>query len=279
MSGKLYVVGTPIGNLSDMTPRAVETLKSVDFIAAEDTRVTLRLLNHFEIKNSLISYYEHNRAEKGKQIVDRIISGENCAVVSDAGMPCISDPGEDLVALCREQGITVEVVPGPTAAMSAIAVSGITCARFCFEGFLSTSKKSRFEHLEELREETRTMVFYEAPHKLRATLSDFKKYFGGDRRISLCRELTKIHEQVFLTDLNSAISFYEQNDPRGEYVLVVEGAEKKAQEYTTEQCLELMLEMVRSGKSKNDAARLMAKQSTYRKNELYKLLVDCEEDK
>ncbi|MBQ8868212.1 MAG: 16S rRNA (cytidine(1402)-2'-O)-methyltransferase [Oscillospiraceae bacterium] len=278
MSGKLYVVGTPIGNLSDMTPRAVETLAKVDFIAAEDTRVTLRLLNHFQIKKPLISYYEHNRTEKGAQIADRIMAGENCAIVTDAGMPCISDPGEDLVALCRKEGIAIEVVPGPTAAMSAIAVSGISCSRFCFEGFLSTSKKSRFEHLEELKDETRTMIFYEAPHKLRATLSDFKKYFGGERRISLCRELTKIHEEVLLLTLDSAIEYYVANDPRGEYVLVLEGAEKKCEEYSLDDCLEIMLEMVRSGKSKNDAARLMAKQSGFRKNELYKLLVDCEEE-
>ncbi len=278
MSGKLYVVGTPIGNLSDMTPRAVETLAKVDFIAAEDTRVTLRLLNHFEIKKPLISYYEHNRTEKGVQIADRIMAGENCAIVTDAGMPCISDPGEDLVALCRKEGIAIEVVPGPTAAMSAIAVSGISCSRFCFEGFLSTSKKSRFEHLEELKDETRTMIFYEAPHKLRATLSDFKKYFGGERRISLCRELTKIHEEVLLLTLDSAVTYYELNDPRGEYVLVLEGTEKKIEEYSLEDCLEIMLEMVRSGKSKNDAARLMAKQSGYRKNELYKILVGHEEE-
>ena len=278
MSGKLYVVGTPIGNLSDMTPRAVETLSKVDFIAAEDTRVTLKLLNHFEIKKPLVSYYEHNRTEKGEQIAQRIMAGENCAIVTDAGMPCISDPGEDLVALLRKEGLPIEVVPGPTAAMSAIAISGISCSRFCFEGFLSTSKKSRFEHLEELKDETRTMIFYEAPHKLRATLSDFKKYFGGERRISLCRELTKIHEEVLLLTLDSAISYYEENDPRGEYVLVLEGAEKKVEEYSLCDCLELMLEMVRSGKSKNDAARLMAKQSGFRKNELYKILVDHEED-
>lgn len=279
MSGKLYVVGTPIGNLSDMSPRAVETLSKVDFIAAEDTRVTLKLLNHFEIKKPLISYYEHNRTEKGVQIAERIMAGENCAIVTDAGMPCISDPGEDLVALLRKDGLPIEVVPGPTAAMSAIAISGISCSRFCFEGFLSTSKKSRFEHLEELKDETRTMIFYEAPHKLKATLSDFKKYFGGERRISLCRELTKIHEEVLLLTLDSAIAYYEQNDPRGEYVLVLEGAEKKSEEYSLDDCLEIMLEMVRSGKSKNDAARLMAKQSGFRKNELYKILVDYEEEK
>ncbi len=277
MSGKLYVVGTPIGNLSDMTPRALETLKNVDFIAAEDTRVTLKLLNFFDIKNNLVSYHEHNRAEKGRQILSRLIAGENCAVVTDAGMPCISDPGEDLVALCRQEGIAVEVVPGPTAAMSAIAVSGITCARFCFEGFLSTSKKSRYEHLESLKNESRTMIFYEAPHKLKNTLNDFKKYFGGERRISLCRELTKLHEQVLLMSLDEAVSYYEQNEPRGEFVLVLEGAEIKKQDLSLDDCIELMLENVRAGKSKNDAARLVAKQSGFRKNELYKLLIDNEE--
>ncbi len=278
MSGKLYVVGTPIGNLGDMTPRAVETLKSVDFIAAEDTRVTLRLLNHFEIKKSLISYYEHNRAEKGMQIVNRILSGENCAIVTDAGMPCISDPGEDLVALCRDSGVMIEVVPGPTAAMSAIAVSGISCGRFCFEGFLSTTKKSRYEHLESLQNEERTMIFYEAPHKLKNTLADFLKYFGEDRKISLCRELTKLHEEVLRMTLSEAVAYYNENEPRGEYVLVVAGCEKKKEELTLEECLELMLESVRSGKSKNDAARLVSRQSGYRKNELYKMLIDSEEN-
>ncbi len=277
MAGKLYVVGTPIGNLSDMTPRAIETLKSVDFIAAEDTRVTLKLLNFFDIKNNLVSYHEHNRAEKGAQIIERLLMGENCAVVTDAGMPCISDPGEDLVAICREQNIAIEVVPGPTAAMSAVAVSGISCSRFCFEGFLSTSKKSRFEHLESLKNEVRTMIFYEAPHKLKNTLSDFRKYFGGERRISFCRELTKIHEQVLIMTLDKAIAYYNENEPRGEFVLVIEGAEIEKQDLTLDDCLELMLESVRSGKSKNDAAKLASKQSGFRKNELYKLLIDNEE--
>lgn len=277
MAGKLYVVGTPIGNLSDMTPRAIETLKSVDFIAAEDTRVTLKLLNFFDIKNNLVSYHEHNRAEKGAQIIERLLNGENCAVVTDAGMPCISDPGEDLVAICREQNIAIEVVPGPTAAMSAVAVSGISCSRFCFEGFLSTSKKSRFEHLESLKNEERTMIFYEAPHKLKNTLSDFKKYFGGERRISFCRELTKIHEQVLIMTIDESITYYDENEPRGEFVLVIEGAEIEKQDLTLDDCLELMLECVRSGKSKNDAAKLVSKQSGFRKNELYKLLIDNEE--
>ena len=274
MAGKLYVVGTPIGNLSDMSPRAVEVLKMVDFVAAEDTRVTLKLFNHFGIKNNLISYYEHNRTEKGEWIVSKILAGENCAIVTDAGMPCISDPGEDLVALCRQHGVNTEVVPGPTAAMSAIAVSGLASGRFCFEGFLSTTKKNRYEHLEEIKNETRTMIFYEAPHKLRNTLSDFLKYFGSERKISLCRELTKIHEQVLVMTLSEANEYYENNEPRGEYVLVLEGASPEIKEMSLDECLELMLEMTRSGKSKNDAAKLVAKQSGYRKNELYKLLVN-----
>ncbi len=277
MSGKLYVVGTPIGNLKDMTPRAVETLKMVDFIAAEDTRVTLRLLNHFEIKKTQISYYEHNRTEKGMQIVERILKGENCAIVTDAGMPCISDPGEDLVSLCRDNNVPVEVVPGATAAMSALAVSGLPSGRFCFEGFLSTSKKSRYEHLESLKSEERTMIFYEAPHKLKNTLKDFLSCFGEDRKISLCRELTKLHEEVLRMTLSEAVKYYNENEPRGEYVLVVSGTEAKKDEYTLEECLELMLESVRSGKSKNDAARLVSKQSGFRKNELYKMLIDIEE--
>lgn len=277
MSGKLYVVGTPIGNLKDMTPRAVETLKMVDFIAAEDTRVTLRLLNHFEIKKTQISYYEHNRTEKGMQIVERILKGENCAIVTDAGMPCISDPGEDLVSLCRDNNVPVEVVPGATAAMSALAVSGLPSGRFCFEGFLSTSKKSRYEHLESLKSEERTMIFYEAPHKLKNTLKDFLSCFGEDRKISLCRELTKLHEEVLRMTLFEAVKYYNENEPRGEYVLVVSGTEAKKDEYTLEECLELMLESVRSGKSKNDAARLVSKQSGFRKNELYKMLIDIEE--
>lgn len=280
MSGILYVVGTPIGNLSDFSPRAIETLRQVDFIAAEDTRVTLKLLNHFEIKKPLISYFEHNRQEKGRQIADRLMAGENAAIVTDAGMPCISDPGEDLVALCRQLGIPVAVVPGPTAALSAVAVSGLSCGRFCFEGFLSTGKKSRAEHLEKLRYEERTMIFYEAPHKLRATLKDFAQIFGPERRIALCRELTKLHEQVLEMTLEQACAYYQEQEPRGEFVLVLEGAQIPSQpECTMEECLEAMCEMLRSGKSKNEAARLMARRSGYRKNELYRLLIEKEAKK
>ena len=203
MSGKLYVVGTPIGNLGDISPRALETLESCDFIAAEDTRVTLKLLNHFEIKKPMISYFEHNRREKGEVIAERILAGENCALVTDAGMPAVSDPGEDLVALCHELGITVCAVPGPSAFVAAIALSGLHVGRFTFEGFLSMNKPSRREHLESLVNEKRTMVFYEAPHKLAATLKDLYSYFG-QRDMAIVREITKIHEEVIRTTLKDA---------------------------------------------------------------------------
>ena len=219
----LYVVGTPIGNLGDFSPRAVEILKQVDFIAAEDTRVTLKLLNHFGIQKPLVSYYEHNLRQRGQEILRRLEAGETAAVVSDAGMPCISDPGEDLVRLCAQAGVEVQVIPGPSAAVSALAVSGLPTSRFTFEGFLSTNRKNRGEHLDSLKQERRTMIFYEAPHKLPTTLEDLKEAFGGDRRIALCRELTKLHEQVLRMDLEQAAAYARETPPRGEYVLVVEG--------------------------------------------------------
>lgn len=272
--GVLYVVGTPIGNLSDFSPRAVETLAGVDFIAAEDTRVTVKLLNHFGIKKPLVSYYEHNKQEKGGVIVDRIAAGETCALVSDAGMPAISDPGEDLVALCAARGIKVLVVPGPSAVISALAVSGLPTGRFTFEGFLSVSKKSRREHLEAVRNETRTMVFYEAPHKLPYTLKDMAEAFG-DRRIALVREITKIHEECIRTTLFEAVKYYEENAPKGEFVLVIEGAkpvEKK--ELTLEDAVELARKAMESGGSASDAAKEAAKLSGFKKGEIYKLLMD-----
>ena len=213
--GALYVVGTPIGNLGDFSPRARETLEGADFIAAEDTRVTLRLLNHFGIKKPLLSYFEHNKLEHGPMIVARLRQGETCALVSDAGMPAISDPGETLVAACAQAGIPVYVVPGPTAALSALAISGLPTGRFTFEGFLSVNKRSRREHLEAVAQEERTMIFYEAPHKLRKTLSDFSKLFGPDRRIALCRELTKLHEEVWRTTWGEAAARYRETEPRG----------------------------------------------------------------
>ena len=228
MSGMLYLVPTPIGNLGDISIRCRETLESVDFIAAEDTRVTLKLLNHLGIKKSLVSYYEHNKAFKGDQIVDRILAGETCALVSDAGSPAISDPGEDLVRLCYENEIEVVAVPGPSAVISALALSGMPSGRFTFEGFLSVNKAERRARLGELKQETRTMLFHEAPHKLRATLKDLCAAFGGTRRIAICRELTKLNEEVLRTTLGGALTHYSEREPRGEYVLVLEGADEGA---------------------------------------------------
>lgn len=274
MSGKLYVVGTPIGNLSDFSPRAKDTLASVDFIAAEDTRVTSKLLNYFDIKKPLISYFEHNRREKGEIIVKRILDGENCAIVTDAGMPCISDPGQDLVYLCHENNIQVESVPGPTAFATALAISGMESGRFTFEGFLSTNKPSRKEHLEELKNETRTMIFYEAPHKLKATLNDMYSYFG-DREIALVRELTKIHETVFRTSLKKAIEYYETENPRGEYVLILAGVEKikEKQPLTLEEAVGLAKELVNKGVSVNEASKTVAAETGFKKSVIYKELL------
>lgn len=273
MSGKLYVVGTPIGNLSDFSPRAVETLASVDFIAAEDTRVTLKLLNHFEIKKPMVSYFEHNRRERGEIILERIKSGENCAIVTDAGMPAISDPGEDLVDLCLSNGITAESVPGPTAFATAMAMSGLPSGRFTFEGFLSVNKPSRREHLEEIVSERRTMVFYEAPHKLTATLKDLYKYLG-DRRIALIKELTKIHETVERTTLSEACEKYSAQTPKGEFVIVIEGStEPKQKEVSLDEAVALAKGLVENGMAINDAAKEIAKETKLKKGDIYKALL------
>ncbi len=273
MSGKLYVVGTPIGNLSDFSPRAVETLASVDFIAAEDTRVTLKLLNHFDIKKPMVSYFEHNRRERGEVILERIKAGENCAIVTDAGMPAISDPGEDLVNLCLSSGITVESVPGPTAFATAVAMSGLPSGRFTFEGFLSVNKPSRREHLEEIVSERRTMVFYEAPHKLTATLKDLYKYLG-DRRIALIKELTKIHETVERTTLSAACEKYSQQTPKGEFVIVIEGStEPKQKEVSLDEAVLLAKRLVESGMAINDASKETAKETKLKKGDIYKALL------
>ena len=256
LRGALYVVGTPIGNLSDFSPRAAETLAAVDFIAAEDTRVTMKLLNHFGIKKPLVSYYEHNKAEKGGRIVDRILAGETCAIVSDAGMPAISDPGEDLVALCAEHDVPVLVVPGPSAVISALAVSGLPTGRFTFEGFLSVNKKSRKDHLESVKNEVRTMVF-------------------GDRRIAIVREITKIHEECVRTTLYKAAEYYEQNAPKGEFVLVIEGAKAEEQkEMTLEDAVEAAKKAMENGSSASDAAKEAAKLSGFKKGEIYKALMN-----
>lgn len=277
MSGTLYVVGTPIGNLSDFSPRAVETLEQADFIAAEDTRVTLKLLNHFGIKKPMVSYFEHNKYQRGEMICQRILEGETCALVSDAGMPAISDPGEMLVAQCAEKGIPVAVVPGPSAVVSALAVSGLPTGRFTFEGFLSTAKKSRREHLDEVRNEKRTMVFYEAPHKLPTTLEDMLAAWG-DRRIAVVRELTKIHEEVRRTTLAEAAKYYRENTPKGEFVLVIEGAkEQQEEEMSLEQAVELARELIQQGHSASEAAKQAAQLSGKKKGELYRLLMEEKE--
>ncbi len=274
MSGKLYVVGTPIGNLGDFSPRARQVLSAVDFIAAEDTRVTAKLLNFYDIKKPLISYFEHNRREKGEIIIKRILEGESCAVVTDAGMPCISDPGEDLVLLCHQNNVQVEAVPGPTAFATALAISGMPSGRFTFEGFLSTNKLSRREHLQELEHETRTMIFYEAPHKLVNTLNDMLASFG-DREIAIVRELTKIHETVFKTTLQAAVEYYKTEAPRGEYVLILKGVEKakEKQPPTVEEAVELAKALVEKGVSVNEAAKCVAKDTGIKKSLIYKELL------
>ncbi len=274
--GALYVVGTPIGNLGDFSPRARETLEEADFIAAEDTRVTLKLLNHFGIKKPLISYFEHNKLEHGPLIVARLQEGQTCALVSDAGMPAVSDPGETLVAACAQENIPVYVVPGPTAAVSALAISGLPTGRFTFEGFLSVNKRSRKEHLEAVAQEDRTMIFYEAPHKLRKTLSDFSKVFGPQRRVALCRELTKVHEEVWRTTLGEAAAHYRDKEPRGEFVLVIQGRERPAQreeEYTLEEAAALARDLAQSGLSASEAAKQAAQQTGFKKSQLYGALL------
>lgn len=274
MSGKLFVVGTPIGNLGDISPRALRTLEECDFIAAEDTRVTLKLLNHFEIKKPMISYFEHNRRQKGEVITERILSGENCAIVTDAGMPAVSDPGEDLVALCHEKGIPVSVVPGPSAFVAAIALSGLSVGRFTFEGFLSVSKVSRREHLEEVKREKRTMVFYEAPHKLSATLNDMYSCFG-DRQIAIVREITKIHEEVIRTTLKEASEKYSEESLKGEIVLVIEGYKEQEKDLPTlEDAIIKANSYIEEGMSASFAAKQAAKDTGIKKGDIYKALLE-----
>lgn len=270
MTGTLYLVPTPIGNLGDISARCRATLEQADFIAAEDTRVSLKLLNHLALKKPLVSYYEHNKQESGPRILERLLAGESCALVTDAGSPAISDPGEDLVVLCHEAGVTVCPIPGPCAAVTALSASGLPTGRFTFEGFLSTNKKSRQEHLAGLRGETRTMIFYEAPHKLLRTLQDLAAAFGAERPVSLCRELTKLHEEIRRTTLGEAADYYAQNDPRGEFVLIVGGAAPaKPAELTLEDAVELTLERIGEGLSKKDAVRSIADETGFPKNQLY----------
>lgn len=275
MSGKLYIVGTPIGNLGDMTPRAIETLKSVDFIAAEDTRVTVKLLNHFDIHTPMVSYFEHNKAIKTEKLLARILSGETAAIVTDAGMPAISDPGEDLVRECRKNGVPVESVPGPTAALTALAASGMPSGRFCFEGFLSVNKPSRRSHLDELKNEQRTMIFYEAPHKLQATLRDMLDTFG-DRQMAVCRELTKLHEQVLRLSLSEAIEYFEEKEPKGEFVLIIEGKKEESENFSLEDAVALAIRLIDGGSGVSAAAKEAAAVSGYKKSDIYKILIERE---
>ena len=277
MAGMLYLVPTPIGNLGDISQRCRETLEQADFIAAEDTRVSLKLLNYLGIKKSLVSYYEHNKSQKGQWIVERILAGETCALVSDAGSPAISDPGEELVRQCAEAGITVCAIPGPCAVITALSISGQATGRFCFEGFLSTAKKSRREHLESLVSEQRTMIFYEAPHKLVATLEDMAQVFGNDRPISLCRELTKLHEEVVRTTLGQAIEKYTQQPPKGEFVLVVAGAKPEVKEAATEEdAASRVKALMEQGLSRKDAIKQTAKELDLPKNVVYDAALNIE---
>lgn len=272
MSGKLFVVGTPIGNLYDMSPRATETLTDVDFIAAEDTRVTLKLLNHFGIKTPLISYFEHNKLERGEEIINRILKGESVALVTDAGMPAISDPGEDLVRTARESGIEIEAVPGPTAVTTALAISGLPTKKFRFEGFLPAENKERKEALSKLSAESETIVLYEAPHRLQKTLGDLYAAFG-ERKIALCKEITKIHENVNILTLSEAVKFYEENLPKGEFVLIIEGAKDEGNAYIKEEAVALAKEFINDGMKPSAAAKWAAKIKGGKKNDIYKELI------
>ncbi len=276
MSGILYLVPTPIGNLGDISRRAAETLAAVDFIAAEDTRVSVKLLNHLDVKKPLVSYHEHNQRESGPKIVERLLAGESCALVTDAGSPAISDPGEGLVRLCAEAGVPVCAIPGPCAAITALSVSGLPTGRFAFEGFLPAQKKERRQRLEALAGEERTMIFYEAPHHLRQTLADLASAFGGARKISLCRELTKLHEEIARMTLAEAVSHYAETEPRGEYVLIVAGAEERTEPVSLEDGVARTRALMESGLRVKDAAKQAAEETGIPKNKLYAAVISEE---
>jgi len=278
MTGKLYVTGTPIGNLSDFSPRAKQTLETVDFIAAEDTRVTLKLLNHFGIKKEMVSCHEHNIRQRCEYIVGRLLQGESCAIVTDAGMPCISDPGEELVKLCHEQGIPVLSVPGPSALISALSISGQDTSCFCFEGFLTVNRKNRMARLEEIKHLRRTLIFYEAPHKLRATLRDLYEALG-DRSVSLVREITKIHEECVVTTLSQAAAYYRSREAKGEYVLVVAGASQPVEQETTLQDAIALAKRLQQEQSlsPSEAAKQAGAQTPFKRSDIYKGLQQSEE--
>lgn len=276
----LYLVGTPIGNLADMSERAKKVLSEVDFVAAEDTRNSMKLLSCFGIKKELISYFEHNKKSSGERIVARLLAGESCALITDAGMPAISDPGEDIVRLCADAGITVSVVPGASAVVSALALSALATSRFAFEGFLPANKGDRHKRLDAVKNEARTMIFYEAPHKLKATLSDMLDVFGEDRKISLCREMTKLNEEVIRTTLKGAIGYYAQKEPRGEYVLVLEGAEEagcatacEENELLSLPAREHVERYIEGGMSKMDAIKAVARERGVPKSQIYDLMI------
>ena len=278
VGGTLYLVATPVGNLADISARAVKVLREVDFIAAEDTRNTMRLLSYLGIQKPMVSYFEHNKRTHGEMICERLCAGESCALVTDAGTPAISDPGEDIVALCAEKGISVTSIPGACAAILALTLSGLPTGRFCFEGFLSADKKERRERLEKLKHDTRTTIFHEAPHKLKATLADMCEIFGEERRISLCRELTKLNEDIMRTTLDGAVAYYEENSPRGEYVLVVEGSAEGTEVSKKDDLCSLSVEdhvkhYISSGLSKKDAIKAVAKDRGVAKNEIYQHFV------
>ena len=275
-AGKLYLVATPIGNLADLSERAVKVLSEVDFIAAEDTRNSMRLLSHLNIHKPMVSYFEHNKRERGEQILERLRGGESCALITDAGTPAISDPGEDLVALCAENGVPVTSVPGAVASITALTLSGLPTGRFCFEGFLSTNKAERRARLDELKTERRTMLFHEAPHKLKATLEDLRRSFGDDRRIAICRELTKLNEEVLRLTLSQAVDYYKTTDPRGEYVLVIDGADQAPDQSAFWTNMDIPAHVsfyTDQGFSKMDAIKQAAKDRGVPKNEIYKAVL------
>ncbi len=276
VGGTLYLVATPVGNLADISARAVKVLSEVDFVAAEDTRNSMRLLSYLGIQKPMVSYFEHNKRTHGEMICDKLLSGESCALVTDAGTPAISDPGEDIVALCASRGIPVTSIPGPCAAILALTLSGLSTSRFCFEGFLSADKKDRRDRLSALAGDDRTTIFHEAPHKLKATLADMCEIFGSERKISLCRELTKLNEDIHRTTIGGAVDFYNENSPRGEYVLVVEGAPEGTVSSAAPDLCSLSVEehvnhYIESGMSKKDAIKATAKDRGVPKNDIYML--------
>lgn len=282
MPGTLYLVATPIGNLGDFSPRAREVMSEVDFIAAEDTRVTKKLMTALDLpQKPLVSYYEHNRRQRGEEILARLLAGENCALVTDAGTPAVSDPGEDLVALCAPEGVPVIPIPGCCAAVCALAASGLPTGRWCFEGFLSVNKKARREHLDALKNEKRSMIFYEAPHKLRATLDDLCAAFGGDRRISLSRELTKLHEETLRMTLAEAVAYFAETAPRGEFVMIVEGApdvvDEDAEDDRMARALEAVEKRIENGETLKDAVKMVSADLGVKKNALYQLALEAQE--